>query len=296
MLAFKRIEILRICSQLTGFVFLLSAITKALDIYAFQYLIVQIGFSNINIFAPAFVLLEAYIALCLLLQVKVKSASYIGIFLLFVFTIAYSYGYYKYGIVDCGCFGTWITISSPIIVYVRNAVLLCVLILIVKAHNADFISSCKAQYLFLLIFVPIVFLAGMTYKPYAFVAYQHPIQSKHVEETFLNNIVERDGTSKLLFFFTKDCNYCLNSIANYKAYKSYSLIDTTMAFMLVDELHNIDTVSDSIRKVLQDIDYEIADRSKFDAIDAYPMSFYIKNDSVKQVIVGQLPSPALFSY
>ncbi len=290
--------VLKLLLQVVGFVFLFSAFTKVLNVYAFQSLIMQMGLGSLHLLAPIVVLLELCIGLALLLQIKVRCISYLGIVTLLIFSLLYTYGYVVNGIVECGCFGNYLSVSSPLLVYVRNLILMLLLGLFVM-RGSDFLptkSDYRAKIIFCLVLAPSIFLSGMTYRVGDFSSYQHPLQGAKAEQTFLKSYTPNDGKTKLLFYFTENCSHCINSIANYNAFADVAMMDTIMAFMIVDEFHEIDTTEFSKKIAFDKLKFNQVLQSEVAEIDAYPMSFYVKNDTIQRVVIGQLPSPALFEY
>ena len=87
------------------------------------------------------------------------------------------------------------------------------------------------------------------------------------------------------------CNHCINSIENYKAYTENNVVDTTLCYVLVNsENPNIDSLRNAFRSHYPNLQYTETSQG-IDFISAFPTAFYIENDTIKEVIIGELPSP-----
>ena len=118
----KRIEIY---SLISGIVFLISGIAKAIDISVFSNVITQYGFENLQFISPIIIMTEVSVGLLLIFQVWQKWTAFSGAFLVTCFTVVYAYGLIFKGIEDCGCFGKITTLNtSPIVTFLRNSILL----------------------------------------------------------------------------------------------------------------------------------------------------------------------------
>lgn len=296
-LYFMKSKIEIILLFLLGGVFLLSGLGKLSDIVAFQYLIVQYGFSSLHIFAPAIVLVEIAIGTMLVLQLKTRPTLLCAIALLLVFTIAYSYAYWVNGITDCGCFGKFeVAAVSPLWVYIRNVVLIVVAVFLMFHKSVD--CSAKKFRLVLLIIVMLSssFMAGMTYRPNAFDTQLHPFTNKHISNTPLIKYVTPDGGDKLLLFYSYGCPHCWSSMSNYRDFMISGVVDTTVAYVAVDSTH-VDYEKDKKQfyeffSDVQAVEIDI-ETVNSDGIYAMPTSFYIEDDIIKYVVEGTLPSPYL---
>lgn len=108
-----------------GFLFLLSGISKCIDIHGFQRLIFQYGFPELHWFAPFIVIAEVAIGTLFLIQIKNKALIWCTFAMMTMFTLVFTYAYIVNGVEDCGCFGNFnILPKSPITVYVRNVIIL----------------------------------------------------------------------------------------------------------------------------------------------------------------------------
>lgn len=285
--------LLRIPAIIAGCVFVWSGLGKIGNIFGFQYLLVDYGLTYLNILAPFIVLFEIVIGAMLILNYRVKEFSVIAALLLVVFTCAYSYAWIVNGVTDCGCFGRLsIVESTPLATYIRNILLIIMLILsfVYNCENIE-LASWK-QITLTTILVSASFVSGMTYKPFAFIQMSHPFESLNIEQTPLRpyKVIQSKGT-ELMLFMSYSCPHCINSIANFKAWKDDGAVDCATAYIIVD---SIDTSLDSLRNRFQEcfspISIHEINVESVDFIDVYPMAFIVVNDTISQVIKGELPS------
>lgn len=289
-------KIVDIISIITGLVFLISGLSKIVDVFGFQNLIAQYGFPSLHILAPFIVIAEISVGCALLLHIKKRLSALLSLIMLVSFTAAYTYGNVTHGITDCGCFGNFIKTESPALVYIRNVLLigasLFVFINTKSGKNKD-IPSWKKSIL-LTILLPSIFLSGMTSRILPNKTQEHPYQNKPLQETTLKDYAISSKNKELILFISYGCPHCINSIENFKSYKEQNSVDTTLCYVLNDKEN---ALNDSLKIAFTNhfpnvVFSEI--NPNLDFISAYPTAFYIEKDTIKQVIVGELPSPFVF--
>jgi len=290
----------KIICIIIGIVFIISGIGKVGNTAAFSNLIVQYGFGQLQILSPVIVLIEIFTGICLILQIKPKLMSCCAFILVLIFTVAFSYGHFKHGITDCGCFGVLkIGKNGVILTYIRNVILLVLSLYIWLSTTNDAENISERKKMFLLgILLPMVFIAGFTFRlPSSFYSQKiDKLIDKNIKETFLTNYIQTSpDSSYLVSVFSYSCPHCWNSIENYKAFKSSGMADSIVAFVLVDSL-NIHSESKNIFiQNFGNITREIVNNDEIlSFIQSVPTSFYIKNDTIKNVIHSELPSPFVF--
>lgn len=285
-----------ISSFLAGLIFLWSSLGKIGNVVYFQYLIVEYGLSYLNILAPFLILAEILIGVLLLFNRRTKVVSISAIGLLIVFTIAFTYAWQANGITDCGCFGRYMpTTSSPWITYIRNFILFILLgISYFTENDNQNIENWKRITIYTIMFAA-TFVAGMTYKPFAFIEHKHPFDQQPISLTDLKEYNQQLDSSSLIMFFSYSCPHCINSMENFKAWQSTEIVENTLAYVVVDST-NVNT--DSLRIVFTQhypsLEIYEVDKDNVDFVEAFPTSFVIRNDTIKHIIVGELPSPYLF--
>lgn len=287
-----------IISGFIGLVFLVSGLTKITSIISFQNLIAQYGFPSLHFLAPFIVLAEITFGCTLLLQIKTKLSAFLSLIILVFFTAAYTYGNISHGITDCGCFGNFIKTESPVVVYIRNILLIVISIYLVLNTSSENYSEVPAwkKSILLTMLLPSIFIAGVTSRIIPNKRYEHPFKNKPLETTVLNNYVVHSKAKELVFFMSYSCNHCINSIENYKAYTENNVVDTTLCYVLVNSDNpNIDSLRTVFRSYYPNLQYTETIQAT-DFISAFPTAFYIENDTIREVIIGELPSPFVFKH
>ena len=285
----KRIETYALIS---GLIFLISGIAKAIDISVFSKIITQYGFENLQFLSPFIIFAEVSIGLLLVFQVWQKWSALSGVLLVAGFTIIYTYGFIFKGVEDCGCFGkiTFLN-SSPIVTFVRNAILLYLLFVVWrKSDNKDNLNKWIA--LTGLIFMCVVaFMAGYTYPKVGKNQKSKEFSIKAIENTVLKDFIttSKDSTY-LVFAFSYNCPHCLNSIANLKEYEQSGVVDKVIGLALGDSITE--------KKFIEIFkpNFTIYNYSKelLQITNNFPKAYYIRNDSIVMELSGELPCSYLF--
>lgn len=295
---FINMSIKHIPAILVGLVFVLSGLGKIGNIIGFQHLIFDYGLNSFHLLAPFIVLAEILIGILLIFNIHIKTTSIIGICMLLLFSCAYLYGWLRNDITDCGCFGYYLPVpSSPAFTFIRN-VLLLLLLIWTYYQVTGYIpptEQWKKTTIYTIMFSA-TFVAGMSYKPFAFTKHKHPYENQRISNTPLESYSKvKLEDSELLFFFTYSCPHCVNSMENFKAWGLTNTVDKLTAYAVVDTTN---VQIDSLRSIFQ-LRYPTihvcevnVENTKF--IDAYPTSFLIRHDTIQNVIAGELPSPYLY--
>lgn len=285
-----------ISSIIAGLLFLLSGLGKIGNVIYFQNLIMEYGLSYLNILAPFIILAEILIGILLIFNIKTKIVSICAICLLLIFTGAFTYAWLANGITDCGCFGNYMPVpSSPLITYIRNIVLLVLLgIVYFRGTEIQSVENWKRVTIYTIMFTA-TFVAGMTYKPFAFIEHKHPFEQRPISQTNLKEYNQQVVGSSLIMFFSYSCPHCINSMENFKAWQSTETVENTLAYVVVDSTN---TNTDSLRMVFTQrypsLEIHEVEKDRVDFVEAFPTSFVVRNDTIKHVIVGELLSPYLF--
>ena len=292
----KRTTALRILSVLVGIVFLFSGLIKVLDVSEFQNLIIQYGLSSFQYLAPLIILLEVFLGLTLILGIMQRSVAIVSICVLLIFTGVYSYGYFVNSVEDCGCFGNLVK-SSPVIIYIRNVVLITILVVVIYLDKTVFYSFAPvAQWkmtILLSVMLPSIFAAGMTFSTKRNHQETHPFEGMEVSKTPLKKYIEADDKSKLVFFMSYQCQHCWNSIENYKAYLENDFVDTALCYALCSTQSEADSISLYFKESYPEISCQEVIRDSVAFVEATPTAFFIENNRVTKVVIGMLPSPFL---
>lgn len=284
----------RILCIIVGVVFLFSGFMKLPDVSGFQNLIIQYGFHYLNYLAPLIILMEILLGMALVLGIMQRPTAIFSICVLLIFTGAYTYGYWVNSVKDCGCFGSLFK-SSPAITYIRNIVLIAILIIIVCLDKRCFYTVPKWKVVILLsVMIPSVFAAGLSFRINTHHSKSHPFEGKEVSETSLKKYVAEDGKSKLVLFMSYQCQHCWNSIENYKAYIENGFVDTALCYALCSKtLSEYDSTAILFKESYPEVKCQDLFRDSADFIEATPTAFIIEDNKVSKIIVGGLPSPYL---
>jgi len=285
----KRIEIY---SLISGLVFLISGIAKAINISVFINVITQYGFENLKFIAVLIVLAEVFVGLLLVFQVWQKWSALAGVLMLIGFTLIYTYGIVFQNIEDCGCFGE-ITVlnTSPVFTFLKNAVLIYLLIAVwrkgINKQNLNKWITATALTLMCLV----AFMSGYTYKKTGKKYEEKPATA--IENSVLKEFISTSKDSTyLVFAFSYTCPSCLNSIANLKEYEQSGVVDKVVGLALENPV-----AEEKFIEIFKP-NFSITNCSKellLRITTNLPTAYYIKNDSVMMALSGELPCGFLFN-
>ena len=277
-------------SILIGIVFLASGIGKAMDTKSFAIIVSNYGFTRLSVFSPLVILFEIALGLAFILNIRVKEISFLAIICLAVFTGLYSYAYLIKGITDCGCFGALTKPISPLLFYLKNVVLLLLSLVLYLSKNKDKETGKLQRNLFFTLLLIGTYLTGFSYN--------NPIkENKPVEPVFLKNqnvndtklqklINTHKDSTYMVFMYSYKCPYCIKSLKKINEYQK------TETF---DRLILIGGGSDSDKNAFykeQHITGNHIDISKAEMkriINYYPRTFFVKNNTIVDELVGELP-------
>jgi len=286
-------------SIVVGASFIISGVGKLLDTTAFSALLYQYGFGRLMVLSPLIVVAEVLLGLMLVLLIKPKRYAAFSFILLLIFTLAFAYGHFKNGVNDCGCFGTLQhTNIAPVYSFLRNFILMgmALIVWIGYPSEAGAAPRWKKPVIFMALGIS-AFIAGLTFKMPGFLqttptTSKFNFQDQNVKNTVLNKYINTSPDSTyLVFCFSYTCPHCLNSIANLRQFKDGNMVDRLIAF---------GTGNDSSKRAFTQNfkpDFYVKDLQPFEMLrftDLFPTAFYIKHDTVKAVIQGELPSPVVF--
>lgn len=293
-LQMKSTTVYRVLSIIVGVVFFFSGFIKILDVSGFQDLIVQYGLGFFQYLAPLIILLEILLGLSLVLGITQRITAIAAICVLLVFTGAYTYGWLVNSVEDCGCFGNLVK-STPAITYIRNFILIAILIIVVYLDEEVFYTVPKWKSVILFsIMIPSVFAAGLSFRINIHPTNSHPFEGKEVSETPLRKFIGDDGKSKIVLFMSYQCQHCWNSIENYKAYLEDGFVDTAICFALCRTTQSEDdSASLFFKESYPEVQCQEVIRDSVRFIDATPTAFLIEDNKVDRIIIGGLPSPYL---
>ncbi len=285
---------------LLGSVFLVAGITKInhtgefTDILYHQY---KLGY--FSLFSPAIIISEIFIGLQLILQVRVRISLLTAFLFITVFTGVYIWGL-SHGITNCYCFpdlkifeaNSWIT------VLLRNTIIGFLIILAYRLAKRRQESKIEGYQKAIILIVLLVgtFATGTTFHlPENFTT----SRKENFDADLINSLKKEsfykscENGRALLFFFSYNCVYCLNSIENVKKYIEDDIVDK-----VVFVVREGDNNTKQKFKDIFNIESEIFELTKNDILRysrELPTTYYIRNDSIKFCHTGFVPVPQLLA-
>ena len=115
---------LNIYSVIVGMLFIISGFGKAIDTAGFSNLINQYGLGYLMVLSPLIVVFEILLGILLVLLINPRFFAMISFWMLTVFTALFAFAHFKYGVNNCGCFGTLYTNLPPVFSFIRNFILI----------------------------------------------------------------------------------------------------------------------------------------------------------------------------
>ncbi|MDR1679359.1 MAG: DoxX family protein [Prevotellaceae bacterium] len=275
-----------------GIVFLLSGIAKAIDTTGFGKLIVQYGFENFQFLAPIIIFAEIAAGICLLLSIYTKQVSLLSLLMVAVFTIVYAYSFFSGKVEDCGCFGKITMLQmSPLVTFIRNGLLLCILFFVWRyAQNAT-ISRLKLLTIASLL-IASAFIIGfnLDWKKVKRPSI-HPLYQRAVKETILPQLTQLSPDSTyLVYIFAYRCESCWDTFENIKRYEEEAIADRLVVFAAGEDKNN------EFKNYFQpDFPIQETDEQTLsNLIRVTPTLLYIQKDSIRHIIQGSLPTTYFF--
>jgi len=286
---------IKILSPLVGIVFLVSGIGKSVIAYDFSQILMQYGFDEFRFLAPMIIIFEIALGLVLFLGIRQKLMSLISLGFVTILSLGYLYGHLFVNITDCGCFGHFSFLNTPpFFTYLRNFVLICTFLYIfLNSDNSRKATELNEIIIMFFILCTVCFVTGYTFKESNNETTQYITDGKRVnvkvENTALGELItlSKDSTY-LIFAFTYSCPHCLNSIENLKQYERLGIVDRVLAIT-----HSTDTTTMKKFDEIFEPNFQILNFSPqqlFRLTNQFPVSYYVKNNTIKMEIRGVLPS------
>lgn len=220
---------LRTIEILLGVVFIFSAVTKALDLYAFAVQVSYYGIvrdpSLVSLAANAMVCVEAAFGAALLAGLRLRGLVLLATGALLVgFTALIAYAWAFKGLKDCGCFGAYVKMG-PGVSILKNAVLMALvvagLIPILKKSDAAGLpprrGPTRAGYALGALGIAIVAAAAVFGKP---APEPPPASTSSAGKPFAAYVINADGQTYdlgkgdyLLAMLSATCEHCQAAVA-----------------------------------------------------------------------------------
>lgn len=136
----------------------------------------------------------------------------------------------------------------------------------------------------------------MTYRPYYFTVIEHEYKGRLLSSTELYKYVHNANGKSWITFITLNCHHCWNSISNIKSYKDSRFFDEVNLYMLFDDTvnANMDSIKNVFHENYGDVDFTTLLKSETDFVNAYPTSFFIRHDTIVEVLEQEVPSLLTF--
>ena len=285
--------ILKVYSIIIGLLFIISGLGKVIDTTGFSNLINQYGLGYLMILSPLIVVFEILLGLFLLLLINPKFCAKVSLILLTIFTALFAFAHFKYGVNNCGCFGTLYTNLSPAFSFIRNFILIGMSLIVWIKYPRYNSKVIKWKLCLIASIVGIsIFISGFTFRtPYFLKNTHNKFENQNIKNTDLIKYIKTSPDSTyLVFCFSYTCPHCWNSIENLRQYKITNAANI-MALGVGNEKDK-DVFDGYFEPDFKIKDIAVSDMFKL--TDTYPTAFYISHDTIKKVMKGELSSPFFF--
>lgn len=280
-------------SFIIGAVFLISGFAKSLDAALFSEIIAQFGYGQIWFMSPVIILIELCLGLLFILQYKLRQTALSGMMFLIVVTSVFLYGWLARGMTDCGCFGKLHALNmSPWVTLIRNVVMFGLMMDIWRNSSQEALQKgTLAVATFLLVMSIGSFMSGYTSER---IIKSHLIEYENeaLDKTRLKDFVETTPDSTyLVFVFSYTCPHCLNSIENLKQYEDAGIVGKVIGLAIENEEAE-ERFTDFFKPRFPIKNYPA--EQIFRLTKEFPLSYYVRNDSIVATVQGELPTAYLF--
>ncbi|RNL52503.1 MauE/DoxX family redox-associated membrane protein [Pedobacter jejuensis] len=222
-----------------GILFLISGVSKLINVQEFIQIILTYGFGSISYIGVLFPPVEILLGLAFLLNQNLRSTAVVAGIMTAIFTLMFIYGNNFRDVKDCGCFGSIIPLQMPVwFFYCKNLLILfcCYFInRIAKNHSKLW------QNRLLLFCGVIVFTAsGISLtNPFYKVDFSEKFIGKDLSKIILKNLnLDRDKTYAL-FFFSPLCSHCWDATANVMSWKTSGYVDEVIAISPLSQKESV---------------------------------------------------------
>lgn len=275
-----------------GVVLVVSAAAKATGTAAFANLLGQYGFMWLGYLAPIIILVELLVGLLLVFDIKSRRVAAATIALICLFSAVFAYGLIHLGIRDCGCFGPLTFLNqAPWFTFTRNGVLVALLIPSLF-YPDDPKQSSKDTVVFMAVVVSIVlFICGFSFRGADCLQRDEITTEQTAISPALREIVDVHADSTyLVYAFSYDCPFCLNSIGNVNQFVTMHAVDRVVGIAVED-----DEAAERFNRLFK-VDFPIKEISALKMLTLshhLPVAWLIQGDSVRTTFRGQVPTPVL---
>ena len=280
--------------MLLGLSFIFSSLSKAFTANYFGEILSSYGCEMFYWLSPVIILGELLLGLFLFLDIYPKWSAAATAIMLICFTGIYIYGHLTLGISDCGCYGKLkILNQSAVILYIRNLLLFCGA-LVVFSHYKSISKPISKTAISVLSIILIIaaFISGYTLSEHKSNNFDKSFQPIPLVEHPLSRYIETSADSTyLVSVFSYSCPHCINSMGNIEQFGKFNVVDRVIGL----GAYRIDDIAD-FRKILIP-SFDVTNYT-FDEISdltlEFPTTYFIRNDSIINIIQGEVPSAYFF--
>lgn len=277
---------------IVGVVFLITGLLKAIDTSAFADLMSQYGMEWFGFGAPALILAETFLGLCLIFNLRPRLISFITSVFIIAVSAIYLYGIAARGITNCGCFGPlgWLN-SKSWLTFTRNGILLALLVPSMIKPQQGTLLSVPMSICMSVAGVVIMFMCGFTFRGAQCLIRQETFHPVAMSESELSKYVTcNQDSTYLVFAFSYNCPYCQNSVGNVNQYQPMGYVDRVIGIALED------SVARCRFERMFDTNFEIKEipqLSMLQLTNTLPTTYLIRRDTIVNQYSGMVVSPAL---
>lgn len=293
---------LNIYSVIVGMLFIISGFGKAIDTAGFSTLISQYGLGYLTVLSPLIIVFEILLGILLVLLINPRFFAMISFFVLTIFTALFAFAHFKYGINDCGCFGTVQHLNfPPFVSFIRNIILIAMSGMIWWGYpKTKMIIVAWKKYTIISLVGISIFLTGLTTTaPLMSMRIgkisepsENNLQKQNVQNTeFAKYIITSADKTYLFFCFSYSCSYCWNSIENLRSFIRNNIVDSVMIFGSGEEKDRL-IFEETFKPDFPIIN--LSPEKMSELLSVYPTAFYVQNNTIKDIIPGELSSPFIF--
>lgn len=285
-------SVVNIVQLFLGVAFIFSGLSKAFAANYFGEILSSYGCEMFYWLSPIIILGELMLGLCLFWDVYPKWSAAVTAIVLICFTGIYMYGHLALGIKDCGCYGKVKFLNqSGVVFYIRNLLFLCGVLWVYSHSNSEpkpisktIISGSS------IILIVAAFVCGYTLSEpkgntTIFAKSFQPITL--VEHPLSRYIGTSADSTYLVTVFSYSCPHCINSMGNIEQFEKLKVVDKVIGLGVYNEVDAAD-----FRKILIPsfgvTNYTVEQIS--DLTLEFPTTYFIRNDSIVNVIQGEVPS------
>ncbi|GEM_PF-4032915 len=292
---------------LLGILLLTAGILKLININS---LIIQIkaeyelGFFSLLV--PVLILIEIYFGLNLVTLSNTKKIALSTFVLISFYTLfsLYVQIFHNGNSLYSGSSMKILSTGSLFLFYSTNIIMIAISYYIY--HKGNKTTNLHILRTIQIIFIGVIFTTGFQLNnrlvSSVLKSYTPHTDKKTTENKNLNKKLHKDfnlDSSKtyMLFFFSKSCSYCLNSIENIKLYQEKKLVDSVI--LIQSELGKSDKINSKLNYYHDleenNIQLKIIQPEIFGKyVRVYPTTLFIKNNKIQITHKGLMPAPLIF--